>query len=364
MSARTASTVARPLRRGVNLSHWYGQVYFAPGYSPAHYADYLRQDDLELIAALGFDHVRLPLALEQMLGADGDSLETDFVDRVAHEVDRLHRLDLSVTIDLHPEGEFKDALARSDAAVDRFVADWGRIAARFADTDPELTVFEVLNEPGIGDAGRWAGLLERSVAAIRRPAPRHTVIVAGDHYSEVPRLLELPDPPENAIADIHLYDPVALSHQGAHWSPPWLQQTRGLDYPPDAGQVAALRAAADDPQAVAALDDYLAEGWSRERYARFVAPAVDWAAARGVPLLCNEFGLYREFVPRAGRLRWLADVTGVFADAGIGWTVWDYAGDFGVVVGERGARRPDREVIAALGLPDHGPDGFDPRIRA
>ncbi|MET0302941.1 MAG: cellulase family glycosylhydrolase [Microbacteriaceae bacterium] len=347
----TAHEVARRLTRGVNLSHWYGQVYMEPGYTPEHYASYNRDADLDLIARMGFDHVRFPLALERLIAADGPDLDDDFASRVRREVDRLQARGLTVVVDLHPENEFKDALAADDAAVDRFVATWVRVAERFADTDPASTVFEVLNEPSIGDAARWGDILRRSITAIRSRAPHHTILVSGDHYSEIPRLLELPELDDgNLVANFHLYDPVALSHQGAGWSPDWLQQTRGLDYPVDAENVATLRAAATDPSALAALDEYAVEGWDRDRYRRLVEPAAAWARERGLPLTCNEFGVYREFAPRAGRLRWLEDVTSVFEELGIGWTAWDYAGDFAVAIGERGHREPDVDVLAALGL--------------
>jgi endoglucanase len=209
----------------------------------------------------------------------------------------------------------------------------------------------VLNEPSIGDPERWGGILSRAIADIRSRAPHHTILVSGDHYSEIPRLLELPElDDDNLVANFHLYDPVALSHQGAGWSPEWLQQTRGLDYPVDPENVATLRAAATAPAALAALDEYEAEDWNRERYRRLVEPAAAWARERDLPLTCNEFGVYKEFAPRAGRLRWLEDVTSVFEEFGIGWTAWDYAGDFAVAVGERGHREPDPDVLAALGL--------------
>src|SRR5665811_1902052 len=86
------------------------------------------------------------------------------------------------------------------------------------------------------------------------------------------------------------------------------------------------------------------------RGAPLAAALVARAAASGAPLTCNEFGVYRDFVTRAARLRWLADVASVFVEQGIGWTVWDYARDFGVVTGEGGRRRPDDAVLEALGL--------------
>ena len=74
--------VAARLRQGVNLSHWYSQVYVAPGYSAAHYDSYMKQSDLELIAAQGFDHVRFPIAVEHLVEADGSRLDPEFVARI------------------------------------------------------------------------------------------------------------------------------------------------------------------------------------------------------------------------------------------------------------------------------------------
>lgn len=351
MTQTQGPAAAARLRHGVNLSHWFSQVYVAPGYSTAHYDSYMGQSDLELIAAQGFDHVRFPIGVEHLVEADGSRLDPEFVARIEREIDQLHALGLAVIVDAHPEAEFKHALANSDDAVERFVGMWSALAARFAGTDPASTAFEVLNEPDIGDNARWVEILNRGLGAIRAAAPEHSVVASGDLFSQLPTLLELPTLDDgNLIYNIHVYDPMALTHQGAHWAPDWAQHTRGLDYPMDLENVSALQAATDDPDAHAALDEYATEGWDRARYESFLAPAVAWAAARGVPLTCNEFGVYKVFAPRAARLRWLADVTSVFVEQGIGWTVWDYAGDFGVATGEGGHRQPDVEVLAALGL--------------
>ncbi len=337
------------LARGVNLSHWYGQVYMAPGYVPEHFDTYMTDADLDLVARMGFDHVRFPLALERL--ADGSALVEPMVARVEREIGHLHERGLAVVVDLHPENEYKDALAHDDVAVERFVGAWRALAERLAVLDPGLTVLELLNEPGLGDTARWGDVLRTTHAAVREAAPEHAVLVSGDDYSQVPRLLALPELDDpNLVHNLHLYDPVALTHQGAGWSPDWLQDTKGLTYPLDPANVAALREAAQHPAARDALDEYLAEGWDLDRYRELLAPAVAWAAERGTQLTCNEFGVYREFVPRDARLRWLHDVRTVLEENGIGWTIWDYAGDFGVVTGGPGARRPDTEVLTALGL--------------
>lgn len=70
-----------------------------------------------------------------------------------------------------------------------------------------------------------------------------------------------------------------------------------------------------------------------------------------MPLTCNEFGVYRAYTPAPDRLRWLADVRAALERHRIGWTMWDYAGDFGVAVREKGGgARLDPETAAALGL--------------
>src|SRR5665811_1014067 len=180
---------AARLRHGVNLSHWYSQVYVAPGYSAAHYDSYMGQSDLELIAAQGFDHVRFPIAVEHLVEADGSRLDREFVARIEHEIDQLQALGLAVIVDAHPETEYKKTLARSDEAAERFVRMWSNLAARFADSDPASTAFEVLNEPDLGDNARWVEILNRSAGAIRAAAPEHTIVASGDLYSQVPTLL-------------------------------------------------------------------------------------------------------------------------------------------------------------------------------
>lgn len=343
---------AQKLRRGVNLSHWYGQVYMAPGYCPEHYDSYMRQRDLEIIASLGFDHVRFPLALEQMMtNATGSPVRDDFVDRAEREIERLHALGLAVIVDLHPEDPYKRELATRQDAVDSFVAFWAALATRWNHLDPDCTLFEVLNEPGIGDASRWIQIQDAAVKAIRSATGAHTVVVCGDQYSQLPELLKLEAPPDdNLVYNFHLYDPAALTHQGAYWGNSWLQGTKGLVYPPEEANIDELKAATSDPKARAELVSYAQTDWGPDVYGRLLDGGVAWAASHGVPLICNEFGIYRKYVPRTSRLRWLRDITSAFSARQIGWTIWDYAGDFGVVVGEPGLREPDLEVISALGL--------------
>ncbi|MFH1496827.1 MAG: glycoside hydrolase family 5 protein [Verrucomicrobiota bacterium] len=347
----TAAVRSRRLRRGVNLSHWFSQVYQEPGYTPAHFETYIRTADIATVRDMGFDHVRFPIACEPILARAADGrLPGDYLARIREHI--LDMLDhgLAVIVDIHPEDAFKHRLASSPDAVAGFVDFWRQLAGAFADLDCERVFFELLNEPCIHDGARWNAIQTELVGAVRQVAPAHTLLVCGDAWSLRSELLAL-RPPEDAnlIANFHLYEPHAFTHQGAGWVGPWARQVRGLTYPPNAGNLAALRVGLDD-DARARLDDYAATGWDAAVYNEFLQPVAAWAREHNLPLICTEFGVYKKFSPRASRLAWLRDVSAALTDAGIGWTMWDYAGDFAAVVREHGIRMPDRELVEALGL--------------
>jgi endoglucanase len=350
-----AAARADRLRRGINLSHWFSQIYSGPGYVPAHFDNYIRVADIALIRDMGFDHVRFPINCEPILASvspDG-TLPAGYLARIAKNIAEMHDHGLAVIVDIHPEDPFKHALARSDEAVDRFVGFWKQFASALVGFDPESTFFEVLNEPCIHNAARWHRIQNILVAAIRSAAPQHTIIITGDQWSLLPDLLVLEPPDDdNLIANFHLYDPHIFTHQGAGWVGRWSMAAKGLTYPADPALVSERLQHVTDVDARHKLSDYVAANWNAESYPRFIQPAVDWARAHELCLICNEFGVYKKFAPRNSRVTWVHDVSSALTAAGIGWTMWDYAGDFAVVVNnEHGIRTPDHELVAALGLP-------------
>jgi endoglucanase len=69
-----------------------------------------------------------------------------------------------------------------------------------------------------------------------------------------------------------------------------------------------------------------------------------------VPLVCNEFGVYRKTSKPEDRARWLNNVRTALERDGIGWTMWDYEGGFGVVDKKEGKTIVDEATVKALGL--------------
>ena len=342
---------AAHLRCGINLSHWYSQVYSAEGYTPAHFDRYMTDADLALIARMGFDHVRFAINASPILDvAQPSRLPAEYIARLDRVVGTLQELGLAVIIDIHPETKFKKWIATEEGSV-AFVAFWEALAGHFSKFDESRTFFEVLNEPEVLDPKLWNGIQNRAAAAIRRAAPRHTIIVSGDEYSQL-TMLELLEPPadQNVIANFHLYDPIVFTHQGASWSPPWAMSCKGMTYPSAPAFIGEFLKTVSDPDAVREITAYRDEGWNPERYERMIARAAEWGREHGLALTCNEFGVYKKFSPRPARLAWVRDVSALLEKYSIGWTMWDYAGDFAVVKAIDGQRVPDAGLVEALRL--------------
>ena len=349
---QTAFARARHLQHGINASEWFAQS--AGDYSAARTNRYTDEKDITLMAQLGFDNVRLSIdavPLEQYpRGADG--LNADFVSRLDHAVDAMLANGLAVQIDMHPEDGYKQQLRTSDYQVDELAALWRKLAAHFANRDPNLVFFEILNEPEVNDPYRWAGIQERLAAAIRQAAPHHTIIATGPNYSDIQNLLTLhPLADGNVIYNFHFYEPHEFTHQGASWGLSWWISTHGIPYPPTDAGMQALLAQVPDAANRYALESYWLDGWNARRIRMMVDAAAAWGHENHVPLISNEFGAYRGFSDPVSRANWIHDVRTAFEADGIGWTMWDYRGGFGVVTKQDGQpAQVDGSVVGALGL--------------
>jgi len=254
-------------------------------------------------------------------------------------------------IDLHPEADFKARLAKDDDFVEQFADFWRALAAHYSTWDKERVFLEILNEPEFTDRYRWLGVQMKLAAAIREGAPAHTIIAAGARWSDEDDLVfqePLHDP--NIIYNFHFYEPHIFTHQGATWSTYYWHWLRGVRYP--SSPESAERAAAQAPDEVDRLKviRYGREHWDAARMESEMKQAAEWARRRGVPLVCNEFGVYREYADPEDRAAWLHDVRTALERNGIGWAMWDYSGSFGVVTKKDGKTVADQVVLRALGM--------------
>jgi hypothetical protein len=348
---RTAFARAAHLKRGINASIWFAQ---SPGdYSAARTNRYIDADDIALIARLGFDNVRVSVDAVPLesgtLGTDG--LNDDFVARLDRAVDTMLANGLAVQIDLH-DASFKQQLGTNDDDVDRLTRLWRRLAAHYATRDPERVFFEIFNEPGLSDKYRWAGIQARVAAAIREAAPRHTIIAAGANGSGIADLLSLhPLSDGNVIYNFHFYDPTQFTHQGAGWGPMWWTYTRGIPYPATESTMQEFLKLVPDGAGRYELERYWLDHWDAHRIRLLIDEAAAWEHENNVPLICNEFGVFRDFADPGSRANWIRDTRTALEADGIGWAMWDYRDNFGLVFKEDGQpARVDDGVVEALGL--------------
>ena len=348
---RVAWSRAARLRRGVNLSHWFSQ---SPrgDYSDAHLRTHTTERDIALIRGMGFDHVRFPVEPAPLFDeAHPADLNPEYLRRLDGALDMLLASGLAVVLDIHPSDEFKIKLRTDDRHVEAFAQFWRSLAGHLARRDPERLFLEILNEPMVEDAYRWMGIQARVAAAIRDGAPRHTIIATGPRWSAVDQLLLIePLADRDVIYTFHLYEPHTFTHQGATWGAEYWPYLKNIPYPSSPEAVAGLLPSVEHESARGALKAYGEERWDAGRIERMVALAADWAEKRGVPLTCNEFGVYRTYSPPAARLRWIEDVRTALERHRIGWAMWDYADSFGVAVKKGGRAEPDPQTLAALGL--------------
>lgn len=340
------------LRHGINLSHWFAQS-SNNDYSRTHLESHTTAADIALIKKLGFDHVRFTIEPTPFFKEwdDPSQLNEEYLRYLDAALDVMLAQNLAVIVDIHPGDDFKLRLNKEDRQVEAFAKFWTSFARHLSARDPERLFLEVINEPMAEDPYRWFGVQAKLIAAIRAGAPQHTIIASGHRWSGLYELLSLqPYSDQNVIYNFHFYEPFNFTHQGATWAGNNLPYFQKVPYPSSRDAVMKMLDTVQDEPARYVLQQYGEAGWNAERIDREMSVAAAWAAKRHVLLTCNEFGAYRRFAVPADRAAWIRDMRIALEKYGIGWTMWDYAGSFGVVNKVNGVATPDELVVAALGL--------------
>lgn len=339
---------AATLQHGINLSGWFAS---SGDFSVKHLESFTNETDLRAIHEMGFDFVRLGIAPDlverhgQLAPAHPEALAQ--LDRAVQEALDNH---LEVMLCVFPNEEYKHNLS-TERGVDDFILLWRILAAHFAAADHNRIFYELMNEPEVTDPYRWMGIQARVADAIRQVDAEHTIIATAANYSSLGDLLQLePVRDANVIYNFHFYEPYQFTHQGASWgASDWIYY-KNIPYP--ATPEALAEQMRNVPGDLARYDLYLygAGGWNGEAIAARIDFAAAWARERQVPLICNEFGAYRETADPASRARWIGDVRSALEANHIGWAMWDYRGNFGVVTRTDTEITPDDAILKALGL--------------
>ena len=321
-------------QKGVNLGGWISQYYRR---DEEYFDTFITEEDIEEIAALGFDHVRVPVDYNVLEDEEGNVLEAGF----KHLEDcRRWCADrgLNMLIDLHEcYGYSFDPLKDMDrraffydeALQSRFLNLWREIAERFKDHADQIA-FEPLNEIVLYDVAQaWNDLAGRYIKLMRSIIPDCRLVIGGVCYNSVLTvpLLDLPTT-EGIIYNFHCYEPLIFTHQGAYW----------VDGMPEDFRIGYPRTLKEYRAAGEMLDAEVTGGVQTEGireigeafFEDIFAPAIEKAAKDDVPLYCGEYGVI-DLADNADKLRWLKDIHAVMNKHGIGRALWTYKErDFGM----------------------------------
>lgn len=335
------------LQHGVALSGWFSE---SGNYSMQQLRAFATPADIDHIHELGFDHIRIPVdpVIFECQG-NWDSCERiQFLDQA---IQKAIADGLDVILDFHPNAQYTHRVIGNEQGAEAFFRLWAKIADHYGAMDSEHIVLEVMNEITVSEQYSWIGALEHAIEVIRHHAPSSTILVQGAEYSNIPDLVQLPvltDP--NLIYNFHYYEPHIFTHQGAAWGLAWWADLHNLPFPPTERGIADAMEREEDLRVRWGLHEYLMDHWDANRIASDVEFAANWARERNVPLICDEFGAYRNFTTPEDRERWITAARTAFENNHVGWTAWDYQGGFGVVYKENGVLRDDDVALRGLGL--------------
>jgi aryl-phospho-beta-D-glucosidase BglC (GH1 family) len=282
----------------------------------------------------GFNFVRIPVAYPYYLSFDRSknitpaevyNINEEAVNRIVSLVEMAHKYTMHVSLNLHRapgyciNAGFHEPynLWTDEEAQKAFYFHWALWAKRFKNLSSEKISFDLLNEPSMREdmndqhskSSAVPGDIYRKVAktaaeVIRKENPARLVIADGNNVgnSVIPEITDL-----NIAQSCRGYYPHAISHYKAPWAN---KDPEHLPDPKWPGQVG---------------DKYLSKAMLEEYYKPWIE-----LTKKGVGVHCGECGCWNK-TPHDVFIAWFNDVLSILSASNIGFAIWNFIGDFGVL---------------------------------
>jgi endoglucanase len=317
-----------PRWKGFNLLD-----FFSPSPNP-HPERMTSDDDLRWMADWGFDFVRIPMAYPCYLSFDRSKDITPedvykFDEKALSQIDdvvyRANRFGMHVSFNLHRapgyciNAGFKEPynLWKDKEAQEAFYFHWGMWAKRYKGISAKSLSFDLLNEPSLREdmndqhskQSAVPGVLYRKIAnsaaeTIRKENPERIVIADGNEVGNkvIPELVDL-----HIAQSCRGYFPHYISHYKAPW------------------------AVKDPDQSPIPVWPGIIDGqfFGKEQLEEYYKPWIE-LANKGIGVHCGECGCWNK-TPHQVFLAWFGDVLDILTTNGIGYAIWNFRGDFGIM---------------------------------
>ncbi len=320
-------------KKGVNLGGWLSQC-GEENYNEQHYSTFITSADIDKIAEMGVDHIRLPIDYNVVMTDSGEFIEHGFtyIDRTIAD---CRRHGLSLVLDLHKTAGFVFDNADDCQFFDNeqlqniFCGLWVEFAKRYGDCND--IAFELLNEVTHPDvAEKWNAIALRTIKAIREISQSVKIIVGGIMNSSIKGLSLLDKPyDENIVFTYHFYSPMLFTHQKAYWVDT-MPKDSGCEYPIAEREIAEKSERLFGNSFDEVFDKENTGLIGEKFFENMFASAVKVSEKYDVPLYCGEYGVIDNADPES-TVRWFRDIHSVFEKLGIAHAVWTYKEkDFGI----------------------------------
>ena len=315
-------------KRGTNISHWLSQS----NSRGEQRRNFFTEKDVQYLAGLGFDHIRIPVDEEQLWKEDGQK-DAEAFSLLKNALDWCRNYKLDVIVDLHilRSHHFNQKLKplwTEPAAQERFVQCWRDLSSELKNYPVGDVAYELMNEPVADDPEDWNRLVKKLVTVIRQLEPERIIVIGSNRWQSANTFdrLHVPENDKHLILSFHMYEPFLLTHHTASWTS--IKDYKGpVNYPGVIVKEEDLKGLPDSLKNQL-LRNKLTYNIDSIRH-HFKKP-IAVRKKYNLPLYCGEWGCLNT-VPEAARLEWYSDMKKVLEENNIGWATWDYKGGFGII---------------------------------